>query len=86
MAFILLMAVSIPGTGSEKAMKILAGKFTGGEQSGQVKIMFKAPDNGALDSADNKAVISKLLTKIQGDTAVASVASPYELANINPDK
>ncbi|AIQ46515.1 hypothetical protein R70723_12030 [Paenibacillus sp. FSL R7-0273] len=101
-AFILLMAVlgglifsmgtafqedvSIPGTESEKAMKILAEKFTGGEQDGQVKIVFKAPDNEALDSAGNKTSISELLTKIQEDEAVASVASPYELANINPDK
>ncbi|SET04272.1 MMPL family transporter [Paenibacillus sp. NFR01] len=102
LAFILLMAVlgglifsmgtgfkedvSIPGTESEKAMKILEEKFTGGAQGGQVDIVFKAPGNEALDSAENKAIISKLLTKIQEDKAVTSVKSPYELANINPDK
>ncbi|MDU2240576.1 MAG: MMPL family transporter [Paenibacillus sp.] len=78
--------VSIPGTESEKAMTMLQEQFTGGEQKGQVNIVFKAPANETLDSAKNKAAISDLLAKIQEDQAVISVATPYELGNINPDK
>lgn len=91
-AFILLMAllgalilsmgtsfsedVSIPGTESEKAMTILQEQFTGGEQKGQVNIVFKAPANEPLDSEKSKAAISDLLAKIQEDQAVISVATP----------
>ncbi|MDF2925702.1 MAG: hypothetical protein K0R57_4616 [Paenibacillaceae bacterium] len=101
-AFILLMAVlggavlnmgtafnedvSIPGTESEKAMKVLEQEFTGGKQAGQVYIVMKAPANESLDSEDNKAIVKEMLTKIKEDPAVKSVAAPDELANINPDK
>lgn len=78
--------VSIPGTESEKALKVLEEEFTGGKQAGQAYIVMKAPPNESLDAEENKAVVTEMLAKIKEDPAVNSIAAPDKLANINPDK
>lgn len=78
--------VSIPGTESEKAMKVLEDEFTDGEQAGQVYIVMKAQKNETLESEENNAAINKMLNEIKKDKNVVSVATPTELGNINLDK
>jgi membrane protein YdfJ len=78
--------VSIPGTESEKAMKLLEKEFTGGQQAGQVYIVMKAPPEETLNSEENKAAVMEMLTRIKEDQSVKSVAAADVLANINPDK
>ncbi|MFJ5772451.1 MMPL family transporter [Psychrobacillus sp. NPDC093180] len=78
--------LAIPGTESEKAMKVLEKEFQSGDNAGQVYLVMKAPKNETLDSEENNQVINKALEKIKKDKAVTAVATPAELKNINPDK
>jgi membrane protein YdfJ len=78
--------LSIPGTESEKAMKVLEEEFPTGDKGGQVYLVMKAPKNETLDSEENNKVIKEALKEIQKDKAVTAVATPSELRNINPDK
>ncbi|MEH7495555.1 MMPL family transporter [Neobacillus niacini] len=78
--------LGIPGTESEKAMKVLEEEFPTGDKGGQVYLVMKAPKNETLDSEENNKVIKEALVEIQKDKAVTAVATPLELKNINPDK
>jgi membrane protein YdfJ len=78
--------LTIPGTESEKAMKVLEKEFQSGNNGGQVYLVMKAPKNETLDSEENIKVIKEALEEIKKDKAVTAVATPAELQNINPDK
>lgn len=78
--------LTIPGTESEKAMKMLEEEFPSGDKAGQAYLVMKAPKNETLDSEENNKVISDALQEIKKDKAVTAVATPAELQNINPDK
>ncbi|WP_035200230.1 MMPL family transporter [Heyndrickxia coagulans] len=78
--------LAIPGTESEKAMKVLEKEFKSANNGGQVYLVMKAPKNETLDSKENNKIIQKALAKIKEDKAVTVVATPADLKNINPDK
>lgn len=77
---------SIPGTESEKAMKILEEKYPDLDNGGKAYIVFKAEDGEVLSSEESKEKIQELLDEIATDEHVTSVATPEQLQNINPDK
>ncbi|MCE4050776.1 MMPL family transporter [Bacillus sp. Au-Bac7] len=78
--------LAIPGTESEKAMKVLEKEFQSSDNSGQVYLVMKAPKNETLDSEENNKVIKEVLEEIKKDKTVTAVATPAELKNINADK
>jgi membrane protein YdfJ len=78
--------LSIPGTESEKALKVLEKEFPGADKGGQVYLVMKAPKDETLDSEENNKIIKEALAEIKKDKAVTAVATPSELKNINPDK
>ncbi|SDY22197.1 membrane protein YdfJ [Evansella caseinilytica] len=79
--------MSIPGTESEEALQMVEEAFSGaGEELGEVQIVLKAPGHETLESEELQRVIQELLIDIQEDQAVANVATPLELGNLNEDK
>lgn len=79
--------MTIPGTKSEEAGKVLQKEFPSpSDAGGQVQLVMKAPNNDTLDSEQSMKVIADMLKKIQGDTQVAAVATPVELGNLNEDQ
>lgn len=78
--------MSIPGTESEKANKIMKNEFPATQTGGdQIQIVMKAPSGTTLDSAENVAAINKMLLKIKKDSKVKSVAPPAMLQNYSKD-
>lgn len=79
--------MSIPGTESENALQMVEEAFSEtADEGGEVQIVFKAPDKETLESEKLNQAINDLLTDIQNDQAVKSVATPLELGNLNEDK
>lgn len=79
--------MSIPGTESEKAGKLLEKEFpTLKDKGAQVQIVMKAPKGETLDSTKVTQKITNMLEDIKKDKAVASVATPVQLHNVSENK
>lgn len=80
--------LSIPGTKSEQAMKVLKEEFPsmGDTDRGSVQMVFKAPSGKTLESEDIRTAVEKTLKKLQADSAVESVVSPYDNYSLTADK
>ncbi|TKH07514.1 MMPL family transporter [Peribacillus simplex] len=79
--------MSIPGTQSEEAGKMLEKEFPASEDAGsQVHLVLKAPKHETLDSEQLNKLITGTLDEIKEDKAVNSVATPLELGNLSENK
>ncbi|WNS77813.1 MMPL family transporter [Domibacillus sp. DTU_2020_1001157_1_SI_ALB_TIR_016] len=79
--------LTIPNTPADRAGKVISEEFKGaGSQGAKVQIVFKAPENETLESAEVQQVITDTLNEIKKDPDVASVATPMQLMNISEDK
>lgn len=80
--------MSIPGTESEKAGKVLNKAFpTPIDAGGQVQLVLKAPKNRTLDSEKIESIIIETLDEIkEEDKTVQSVSTPVELGNLSENK
>lgn len=78
--------MSIPGTESEQALKIVQKNFSG-SSNGQIQLVFKAPKNKTLESKEVTEKITKTLNEIKkDDKAVKSAVPPIALKNLSKDK
>ncbi|MGG3283879.1 MMPL family transporter [Paenibacillus solani] len=80
--------MTIPGTKSEEAMKVLKEEFSQGEgtEGGTIQVIFKAPDGQTLESESTQKMIAKTLKSISKDSEIASIISPYEAGTISYKK
>ncbi|AIQ12342.1 MMPL family transporter [Paenibacillus durus] len=79
--------MSIPGTKSEQAMKILTQYFPSDETEGKtVQLLFKAPQGQTLESESVAKTIKAALGEIGKDPAVDSVAGPNVEGMMSPDR
>lgn len=79
--------MTIPGTKSEEAGKLLEKEFpSSNKYGGTIQLVMKAPKNESLDSDDNMKVITEMLENIQKDPQVTKVATPVDLGNLNKDR
>ncbi|MGM0922935.1 MAG: MMPL family transporter [Bacillota bacterium] len=79
--------MSIPGTKSEMAGKVLNEAFPKSDDvGGQVHLVFKAPKNETLESERINIIITETLNEIKEDKAVESVSTPVELGNVSENK
>lgn len=80
--------MSIPGTESEEAGKILNKAFpTPIDEGGQVHLVLKAPKNETLESENINSTIIETLNEIKEvDKTVESVSTPLELGNLSGNK
>ncbi|MEK3659556.1 MMPL family transporter [Paenibacillus sp. FSL F4-0236] len=76
--------MTIPGTKSEEAMKVLKEEFSQGKgpEGGTIQVIFKAPDGQTLESESTQNMIAKTLKSISEDPEIASIVSPYEPGTI----
>lgn len=80
--------MTIPGTKSEEAMRVLKEEFSQGEgtEGGTIQVIFKAPDGQTLESESTQKMIAKTLKSISKDSEIASIVSPYEAGTISYQK
>lgn len=80
--------MSIPGTKSEEAGKLLEKEFQTSDEpeNGQIQLVMKAPKGETLESDQVNKVIKETLDKIKEDKVVSSAATPAELGNLNENK
>lgn len=80
--------MSIPGTKSEQAMKVLNQEFpsTGSSDRGSVQMVFKAPSGKTLESEEIRSAVEKTLKSLHADSAVESIAGPYDNYSLTADK
>ncbi|MDA1770266.1 MMPL family transporter [Bacillus cereus] len=79
--------MSIPNTPADKAGKVIKKEFKAMQPAGaQVKVVFQAPKNGTLESAEVQQKIAEVLSEIKKDSAVDSVAAPMQLQNLSENK
>ena len=80
--------MSIPGTKSEQAMKVLNEEFpsTGPSDRGSVQMVFKAPSGKTLESEDIRSAVENTLKSLQADSAVESITGPYDNYSLTADK
>ncbi|WP_180229737.1 MMPL family transporter, partial [Bacillus cereus] len=79
--------LSIPNTPADKAGKVIEKEFKAMQPAGaQVKVVFQAPKNETLESAEVQQKIAEVLDEIKKDSAVDSVAAPMQLQNLSEDK
>ncbi|MET1030992.1 MMPL family transporter [Domibacillus tundrae] len=79
--------LTIPNTEADKAGKVISEEFEGAGNTGaKAQIVFKAPENETLESAEVQQAISDTLNEISKDPDVAAVATPMQLMNISEDK
>ncbi|MFD0771293.1 MMPL family transporter [Bacillus sp. CGMCC 1.60114] len=79
--------MTIPGTESTKAGKLLEKEFPATKNTGAtVQLVMKAPKDKTLESEDVNKVITETLNEIKKDKAVTSVATPLQLHNLSADK
>lgn len=79
--------MSIPGTESEQAMKTVEKAFPQPDNTGgEIQVIFKAPKNETLESANIVKAITETLNEIKKDKAVEATALPAELGNISENK
>ncbi|MFP7494718.1 MMPL family transporter [Terribacillus saccharophilus] len=77
--------MSIPGTPSEDASKLLEKEFPSGPDKGSLRIIFGAGDNEDVTSETAQQAIADVLAKVAEDKEVESVASPFEAQTISAD-
>ncbi|WP_433921033.1 MMPL family transporter [Paenibacillus taichungensis] len=77
--------MTIPGTKSDQAAKVLNSEFPSTDEGGQIRLIFKA-ENGTLTSEANKNYIRQALKDVQTDLSVKSVASPFVAMTLSADK
>ncbi|MEK4660688.1 MMPL family transporter [Priestia sp. FSL H7-0729] len=77
--------MTIPGTKSDQAAKVLNSEFPSSDDGGQIRLIFKAEDD-TLTSEANKSYIRQALKDVTADLSVKSVASPYEAMTLSADK
>lgn len=79
--------MSIPNTPADKAGKVIKKEFKAMQPAGaQVKVVFQAPKNRTLESAEVQQKIAEVLSEIKKDSAVDSVAAPMQLQNLSENK
>ncbi|MFC4306426.1 MMPL family transporter [Cohnella boryungensis] len=80
--------LSIPGTKSEQAMKVLNEQFPSPESSakGSIQMVFKAPEGKTLESETVRSAILETLETLTQDVAVDSVVSPYDNYSLSENK
>lgn len=79
--------MSIPGTESAKAGKMLEKEFPAAKNQGaKVQIVMKAPKGETMESEKVVKKITKMLDEIKKDKAVTSVATPLQLHNLSENK
>ncbi|MFB6647465.1 MMPL family transporter [Bacillus toyonensis] len=79
--------MSIPNTPADKAGKVIEKEFKAMQPAGaQVKVVFQAPKNETLESAEVQQKIAEVLGEIKKDSAVDSVAAPMQLQNLSENK
>ncbi|CAM3058097.1 MMPL family transporter [Sporolactobacillus spathodeae] len=79
--------MTIPGTESQKASKLLTKAFPSTKNAkAQVQVLFKAPKHKTLESKKERKIISETINDIKKDKAVSSVASPVVLQNYSKNK
>ncbi|RIX52440.1 MMPL family transporter [Paenibacillus nanensis] len=80
--------MSIPGTKSELAMKVLNEEFPSLENSnnGNIQMVFKAPEGETLESETVRQSLQQLLAKLSSDADVASIAGPYDNQSLSANK
>ncbi|HFK1714047.1 TPA: MMPL family transporter [Bacillus cereus] len=79
--------MSIPNTPADKAGKVIEKEFKAMQPAGaQVKVVFQAPKNETLESAEVQQKIAEVLGKVKKDSAVDSVAAPMQLQNLSENK
>jgi membrane protein YdfJ len=79
--------MSIPGTKSEQALKVLEKYFPSDEgDKATMELVFKAPLEETLESEFASRAIRALLEEIRKDPEVEIVASPYETGAMSEDK
>ncbi|MEN1990533.1 MMPL family transporter [Paenibacillus hubeiensis] len=77
--------MTIPGTKSDQAAKVLNSEFPSTDDGGQIRLIFKA-ENGTLTSEANKNYIRQALKDVQTDLSVKSVSSPFAAMTLSADK
>lgn len=77
--------MTIPGTKSDQAAKVLNSEFPSSDDGGQIRLIFKAEDD-TLTSEANKSYIRQALKDVKADLSVISVASPFEAMTLSADK
>ncbi|UPK41423.1 MMPL family transporter [Paenibacillus pabuli] len=77
--------MTIPGTKSDQAAKVLNSEFPSSDDGGQIRLIFKAK-NDSLTSEANKNYIRQALKDVKTDLSVKSVASPFESMTLSADK
>lgn len=79
--------LTIPNTPADRAGEVISEEFKeAGSQGAKAQIVFKAPENETLESAEIQKAISDTLNEISKDSDVAAVATPMQLMNISEDK
>lgn len=80
--------ITIPGTKSEQAMKVLQQEFpaTASSDNGSYQLVFKAPKGSTLDAESVQATVQDALKLIKGDSEVAAISGPYDNASLNADR
>ncbi|MEH7344755.1 MMPL family transporter [Bacillus sp. JJ1532] len=79
--------LSIPNTPADKAGKLIEKEFKVMQPAGaQVKVVFQAPKNETLESAEVQQKIAEVLDEIIKDSAVDSLATPMQLQNLSNDR
>ncbi|WP_018566871.1 MMPL family transporter [Streptomyces sp. PsTaAH-124] len=69
---------SIPGTEAQKAFDLLEQRFPGASADGATaRVVFKAPGNGKMTDAGNKATVEKTVKELSDGSEVVSAADPY---------
>ncbi|MFS0562742.1 MMPL family transporter [Terribacillus sp. 179-K 1B1 HS] len=77
--------MSIPGTPSEKAMKVIEEEFPSAPDAGSARVIFEAKEDENLMSESAQKTIGDVLNSIMKDKEVDSIANPYEVQTINED-
>lgn len=78
--------MSIPGTKSEKAQKVLAQAFgSSSNGGGTIRLIYKAPGNETLSDDAMKQIIRSTEDKISKDPEVASIATLYDAKTVSQD-
>lgn len=80
--------MSIPGTKSELAMKVLNEEFPQNDSlsKGSVQMVFKASAGKTLETEQVRATIQETLDKIKSDDSVESIAGPYDNYSLSANK
>lgn len=79
--------LSMPGLKSQKAIELMNKEFVNPQgNSGQTRMVIRAPEQETLTSEASQAVIQKTIKEITEDSQVQSVLGPNENQSISADK